>query len=97
MSRLGQVSWVTGGLGMAVLGGTLLEPAVRTGWRVVVGVTGVAVGAWPLLAALQGEYARGPFTSSFWMMNALVVGLWYVALASCAFRRRARRGNRALA
>lgn len=87
MSRLGLVSWVTGGLGMVVLGGSLMAPAVRTKWRVVVGVAGVAIGAWPLLAALQGEYARGPFTSGFWMMNALVVGLWYVALASCAFRR----------
>ena len=90
MSRLGLVSWVTGGLGMLILAGMLLEPAMRTPWRVAVGVTGMAIGAWPLLAALEGEYARGPFTSGFWMMNALVVGLWYVALASCAFRR----GNR---
>jgi hypothetical protein len=87
MSRLGLVSWVAGGLGMAVLGGSLLAPVVRTPWRTAVGVSGIVIGAWPLLAALEGEYAGGPFTSRFWMMNALVVALWYVALATSAFGR----------
>jgi hypothetical protein len=88
MSRLGLVSWVAGGLGMALLGGLLLAPSARTKWRVTVGVGGIVIGTWPLLAALEGEYAGGPFTSRFWMMNALAVGLWYVALATCAFGRR---------
>lgn len=88
MSRLGLVSWVAGGVGMAVLGATLLSPAVRTPWRAIVGVAGIVIGAWPLLAALEGEYAGGPFTSRFWMMNAIAVGAWYIALASCAFSSR---------
>jgi hypothetical protein len=85
MSRLGLVSWVAGGLGMAVLGGSLLAHGVRMSWRIAIGVTGIAIGAWPLLAALEGEYAGGPFTSQYWMLNALAVGIWYIALASCAF------------
>jgi hypothetical protein len=91
MSRLGLVSWVLGGLGMALLGGSLLAPGARTRWRMAVGAAGIAIGAWPLLAALEGEYAGGPFISRFWMMNALAVALWYVALAICGFGRRPRR------
>ena len=87
MSRLGLVSWVAGGAGIALLGLALLAPRERTVWHTIVAVSGLALGAWPMLAALEGEYAGGPFTSSFWMMNALTVGLWYVALASCAFGR----------
>jgi hypothetical protein len=89
MSRLGLVSWIAGGLGMVVLGASLLAPAVRTPWRTMVGASGVVIGAWPLLAALEGEYAGGPFTSAFWMLNALVAALWYVALATCVFRKSA--------
>ena len=92
MSRLGLVSWIAGGLGMVVLGGSLQSPGVRTRWRGVVGWSGILVGLWPLLAALEGEYAGGPFTSRVWMYNALAVGLWYVAFATCAFRRRVARG-----
>jgi hypothetical protein len=87
MSRFGLVSWIAGGLGMVVLGASLLAPAVRSPWRMLVGVSGIMIGAWPLLAALEGEYAGGPFTSAFWMMNALVAALWYVALATCVFRK----------
>lgn len=90
MSRLGLVSWVAGGLGMALLGGSLLTPVGRTKWQVAVGVSGILIGMWPLLAALEGEYAGGPFTSGFWMMNALAVGLWYMALATCVVGRRPR-------
>ncbi len=88
MSRLGLVSWVAGGLGIVLLASSLLPRTARTPWRIVVGVSGILIGAWPLLAALEGEYAGGPFTSQYWMANALLVGLWYVALASCGFRAR---------
>lgn len=91
MSRLGLVSWVAGGLGIVVLGGSLLAPSVRTRWRIAIGAAGIVIGAWPLLAALEGEYAGGPFTSRFWMPNALAAGVWYVALASSAFGRGPRR------
>ncbi|MFN0181134.1 MAG: hypothetical protein ACKVZ0_20190 [Gemmatimonadales bacterium] len=90
MSRLGLVSWIAGGLGIALLGGSLLGLGDRTRWHVAVGVSGILIGVGPLLAALQGEYAGGPFISRFWMMNALAVGLWYLALATCAFGRRPR-------
>lgn len=86
MSRMGLVSWVLLGLGMAAIGGSLLAPGVRTVWRTAVGASGIVIGAWPLLAALEGEYAGGPFTSRFWFPNALVVALWFAALATCAFR-----------
>jgi hypothetical protein len=84
MSRFGLVSWVAGGIGMMILGGLLLYPGNRRAWRVAVGISGMLLGAAPLVASLQGEYAGGPFVSRFWMANALVVALWYVALASCA-------------
>jgi hypothetical protein len=87
MSRLGLVSWIAGGLGMVVLGASMLAPAVRTPWRMMVGVSGIMIGVWPLLAALEGEYAGGPFTSAYWMINALVAALWYVALATCVVRK----------
>ena len=85
MSRLGLLGWVVGGMGMAVLGASLLSAGVRTRWRAAVGSTGILLGLWPLLAALEGEYAAGPFTSPLWMYNALLVGLWYVGLATCAW------------
>lgn len=87
MSRFGLVSWVAGGMGMMILGGLLLFPGERRVWRVAVGIAGILIGVWPLVASLQGEYAGGPFVSRFWMANALVVALWYVALASCALGR----------
>ena len=88
MSRLGLVSWVAGGLGMAILAGSLLARQARTWYQIVVGVSGVVIGAWPLLAALEGEYSGGPFISRFWLPNAIAVALWYIALAGCVFRRR---------
>lgn len=71
---------------MVVLGGSLLAASVRTAWRIAIGVSGIVIGAWPLLAALEGEYAGGPFTSRYWLANALAVALWYIMLATCAFR-----------
>ena len=87
MSRFGLVSWVTGGLGMIILGGLLLSAGERRLWRGAVGISGILIGAWPLGAALEGEYAGGPFVSRFWMANALIVALWYIGLAICAFGR----------
>ena len=86
MSRLGLVSWVVGGAGIVLVSAVLLSAGARTAWRSVVGVLGIAVGTWPLIAALAGPYAAGPFTSAFWLPNAVAVGAWYVALASCAYR-----------
>jgi hypothetical protein len=88
MSRLGLLSWVAGGLGMVMAGGLLLGRRARTHWRIAVGATGILLGAWPLAAALAGEYSAGPFTSSYWMPNALAVGLWHMAFATCVVRRR---------
>jgi hypothetical protein len=87
MSRFGLVSWVAGGLGMVILGGLLLSPGARGMWRVAVGISGILIGTWPLAAALEGEYAGGPFVSRFWMANAVVVAVWYCALATCALGR----------
>jgi len=87
MSRLGLLSWIMSGLAIVILGGSLLARDVRTPWRAVVGLSGIVLGAWPLLATMQGEYAAGPFTSRFWMINALSAGLWFISLGSCAFRR----------
>ena len=51
------------------------------GWRSLVGYAGLLVGAWPLLATVLGEFYPGPFTSTRWMMTALSLGVWFLALA----------------
>ena len=91
MSRFGLVSWIVGGLGMIILGASLLSAGERSMWRLGVGISGILIGIWPLAAALQGEYAGGPFVSRFWSVNAVGVALWYIALASCALARRSNR------
>lgn len=83
MSRLGLVGWVVGGAGIVLVSAILLTPGVRTTWRTVVGAAGMVLGAWPLVAALTGPYAAGPFTSEFWLPNAVAAGTWFVTLATC--------------
>ena len=86
MSRLGLVSWIAGGLGMVGLALALPGARPRSAWTVAVTIAGIAIGLWPLLAAIEGEYAAGPFTSSWWRPNAIAVALWYVVLAASLLR-----------
>ncbi len=82
MARLGMVSVVLVGAAVFAFGTALLFGARTLSWRAAVGVAGLLVGAWPVLAALRGEFSPGPFTSSYWTATALSLGLWFLALGS---------------
>jgi len=45
-------------------------------------VLGVAAGTWPAIAAMRGEFSPGPFTSPYWTLIALSIGLWFLLLGT---------------
>lgn len=77
--RLGLVSWVLQGLAI-ILYSTGLLASRRLSWRSAVGAAGILVGAWPFIAALNGEFNPGPFISELWKPTALVTATWYIGL-----------------
>jgi hypothetical protein len=82
MARIGMVSIAL--IATAVLGfaGALLFDARLRSWRTFVGVAGLVVGAWPLVATLQGRFHPGPFTSVYWTATAISLGLWFLLLGT---------------
>jgi len=82
MARLGMLSIVLVGTAMLALGAALLVDARARSWRSIVGALGVIGGAWPLVAALRGEFYPGPFTSPWWTITALTIGLWFLLLGT---------------
>jgi hypothetical protein len=82
MARLGMLSIVLVGAAMLALGGGLLVGAPRRSWRSIVGVLGIVGGSWPLVAALQGQFYPGPFTSPWWSLTALSIGTWFFLLGT---------------
>jgi hypothetical protein len=82
MARLGMFSVVLVGAAAFAFSAALLVGTRERSWRTAVGVSGLLVGAWPALAALQGEFSPGPFTSPYWSLTALSLGLWFLALGS---------------
>ena len=78
MARIGMVSVVLIAVAPISLGVALLfESRVRS-WRAAVGVLGVLVGAWPMIATLQGEFYPAPFTSVHWTTTAISLGAWFL-------------------
>jgi hypothetical protein len=83
--RLGLVSWILIGVAMALHGGSMiarsrtLAPA-----RVLVGVAGVAVGLWPIVATITGDFDPGPFTSPRWSVSAVAASFWFAMLGLSA-------------
>jgi hypothetical protein len=82
MARLGTISVVLIGAAVVAFAMALLVESRALTWRTVVGVSGLLVGGWPMLAAAQGEFSPGPFTSQYWMLMALSLGLWFLAFGS---------------
>jgi hypothetical protein len=82
MARLGMLSVVLMATAMLAFGTALLVDARVRSWRATVGVLGVIAGAWPIIAALRGEFFPGPFTSSYWTVTALSMGLWFPLLGT---------------
>jgi hypothetical protein len=42
----------------------------------------MAAGTWPAIAAMRGEFFPGPFTSPYWSLTALSIGLWFILLGT---------------
>jgi hypothetical protein len=82
MARLGMLSVVLMGAAMFTFAAALLVGSRLRSWRTAVGVLGVATGAWPMVAAVRGEFYPGPFTSPYWTLIALSIGLWFLLLGT---------------
>lgn len=82
MARLGMISVVLMGIAMFTFGAALFIGARVRSWRAAVGALGVVAGIWPALAAWRGEFFPGPFTSPYWTITALSIGLWFLLLGT---------------
>jgi hypothetical protein len=82
MARLGMFSVALVGAAIVGFGAALLRGTRAPVWRTVVGVAGLLIGGWPILATLRGEFSPGPFTSPYWMMTALSLGVWFLAFGT---------------
>ena len=78
MARLGTLSVVLMAVAALIFGAALLAGATLRSWRMGVGVLGIAVGAWPMIAAATGEFYPAPFTSTYWSLTALSFGVWFL-------------------
>ncbi|MDP9179552.1 MAG: hypothetical protein M3O61_17915 [Gemmatimonadota bacterium] len=78
--RLGLISWILNGAAIALFSVGLLFTPGRSYLRIAVGVTGLLLGVWPIVAAITGEFLPGPFTSDAWKETALVTSIWYLLL-----------------
>jgi hypothetical protein len=75
------VSWILIGLGMAAMGGSLLGATVRRrAVKRVIGVAGILLGAWPIVAWAIGVFDPGPFISRWWPLTALLTTAWFIAM-----------------
>ena len=82
MARLGMISIALVGGAIVAYAGALLWIGPLKSWRGVVAVLGLAVGLWPLVASVTGEFDPGPFTSGYWRYTALTIALWMAMLGS---------------
>ena len=82
MARLGMVSIMLLATGTLAFASALLFETRARSWRAVVGVFGLLVGTWPLIAEIRGEFSPGPFTSHYWTATALSFGVWFLLLGT---------------
>jgi hypothetical protein len=86
MARIGLISFSLIAVAALAFGAALLFDARRSPWRGFVGITGLLVGGWPLVAAVSGDYYPGPFTSVYWTATAISFGIWYLLLGTALLR-----------
>jgi hypothetical protein len=89
--RLGLVSWILVGAGMASLGAAILSVGLRprvAGW--IVGATAVIVGIWPIVAWALGIFEPGPFISKWWALTAVLTAAWFLLLGVALLAQAAR-------
>jgi hypothetical protein len=82
MARLGMLSVVLMGAAMFTFAAGLLVGSRLRSWRTAVGALGIIAGAWPMIAAMRGDFYPGPFTTSYWTLMALSFGLWFLLLGT---------------
>lgn len=78
--RLGLVSFILIGAGIAAFGASILAAGIRSrlvSW--LLGAGGVLLGLWPLLAWAIGVFEPGPFTSPWWRPTATLTTLWFMS------------------
>jgi hypothetical protein len=92
--RLGLVSLVLIGWGMAALGGSILASTMgsRT-LRWLLGASGLLLGAWPTIAWAAGVFEPGPFVSRLWVPTALLTAAWFVSAGVVTIAHAARAGR----
>ena len=79
--RLGMVSLILIGWGMAAFGAGLFAARLRSRplqW--IFGVSGLALGAWPTIAWAARFFDPGPFVSPLWAPTALLTAAWFLAV-----------------
>ena len=77
--RSALVAWIL--IGAAIAG---LSAAMISRHRLlptILGVAGLAIGLWPIVAWIGGSFAPGPFVSPLWRPTAIVTAAWFVGAA----------------
>lgn len=82
MAHLGTISVALMGVTMLAFAVALLIDARVRSWAAMIGALGVIAGSWPIIATIVGEFSPGPFTSPYWTMTALSMGLWFLLLGT---------------
>ncbi|MBB4929970.1 hypothetical protein F4561_000790 [Lipingzhangella halophila] len=91
VGRLGLVSWLLIGAGIAGLAAAVLaDRDLGPVWRLGLGLSGVAIGLWPAAGAAVGIFQPSVFTSALWVPTALVTSLWFLLAAVALLWRGAR-------
>ncbi len=77
--KTGLISWILNGIAIVLFSTGLVSVQGRSYLQIAVGVLGILIGIWPIVAAMTGEFIPGPFTSDLWKETALATAFWYVA------------------
>jgi len=83
--RSGLIGWILIGTGIAALSAAMLAPNRLL--LTLLGVGGIAIGLWPIVAWLGGTFAPGPFVSPLWRTTALVTAAWFTLAGATLFVR----------
>lgn len=83
--RSGLIGWILIGTGIAALSAAML--ASNRLLLTLLGVVGIAIGLWPIVAWLGGTFAPGPFVSPLWRTTALVTAAWFTLAGATLFVR----------
>lgn len=87
--RLGLVSWLLIGFGIAAMSTGAWVSKDRGLVRLVLAPIGFVVGLWPLVAWAAGPFRPGPFTSELWTPTALMTSAWFLVASFALLRRKA--------